>query len=89
MNFPATPIDTFGIPSNFRGDVQIFHANNLSTTSWQQWTKPRGTSMSYMICIGGGGGGGGAHSAASGTNGGGGGGGACSGISNNTNFSFT
>jgi hypothetical protein len=81
MNFPGTAIDTFGIPSNFKGDVQIFHANNLSTISFQQWTKPRGTSMTYMICIGGGGGGGGAHSAASGTNGGGGGGGACSGIS--------
>lgn len=81
MNFPSTPTEIFGIPSSFKGDVQIFNANNLSTISFQQWIKPRGTSMSYMICIGGGGGGGGAHSAASGTNGGGGGGGACSGIS--------
>lgn len=82
MNFPATPIDLFHIPSNFKGDVQIFHANNLSTINHQIWTKPRGTSMTYMIAIGGGGGGGGGHSKASGTNGGGGGGGACSGIGN-------
>jgi hypothetical protein len=81
MNFPATPIDLFQFPSRFKGDVQIFHANNLSTISFQQWIKPRGVNMSYIVCIGGGGGGGGAHSAASGTNGGGGGGGACSGIS--------
>jgi len=81
MNFPATPVDLFHIPSNFKGDVQIFHANNQSAINFQQWTKPRGVSMSYIVCIGGGGGGGGAHSAASGTNGGGGGGGACSGIS--------
>lgn len=81
MNFPATPIDLFQFPSMFRGDVQIFHANNLSTISYQQWIKPRGVNMSYIVCIGGGGGGGGAHSATSGTNGGGGGGGACSGIS--------
>jgi hypothetical protein len=81
MNFPATPIDLFQFPSRFRGDVQIFHANNLSTISYQQWIKPRGVSMSYMVCIGGGGGGGGGRSAPSGNTGGGGGGGACSGIS--------
>lgn len=81
MNFPSTPTDVFGIPSTFKGDVQVFHAHNSSSINYQQWIKPRGTTMSYMICIGGGGGGGGGHSAASGTNGGGGGGGACSGIS--------
>jgi hypothetical protein len=81
MNFPATPIDLFHIPSNFKGDVQIFHANNQSTINYQPWIKPRGTSMSYIVCIGGGGGGGGAHSSNSGVNGGGGGGGASSGIS--------
>jgi len=81
MNFPATPTDLFHIPSNFKGDVQIFHANNQSTINFQPWIKPRGVSMSYIVCIGGGGGGGGAHSSNSGTNGGGGGGGACSGIS--------
>ena len=80
MNFPATPIDLFHFPSNFKGDVQIFHANNLSTINHQVWTKPRGTSMTYMLAIGGGGGGGGGHQKASGTNGGGGGGGACSGL---------
>lgn len=80
MNYPATPIDLFHIPSNFKGDVQIFHANNQSTINYQPWTKPRGTSMIYMIAIGGGGGGGGGHTKASGTNGGGGGGGACSGM---------
>jgi hypothetical protein len=81
MNFPATPTDLFHIPSNFKGDVQIFHANNQSAINFQPWIKPRGVSMSYIVCIGGGGGGGGAHSSNSGTNGGGGGGGACSGIS--------
>jgi hypothetical protein len=80
MNFPATPIDLFHIPSNFKGDVQIFHAHNSSSINHQQWIKPRGTSMTYMIAIGGGGGGGGGHAKNSGTNGGGGGGGACSGM---------
>jgi hypothetical protein len=75
MNFPATPSDVFNFPSNFKGDVQIFHANNQSSTSYQQWIKPRGTSMSYFFLVGGGGGGGGGHQKASGTNGGGGGGG--------------
>lgn len=81
MNFPATSTDLFGLPPTFKGDVQIFHANNQSTINYQPWIKPRGTSMSYIVCIGGGGGGGGGQSAASGTAGGGGGGGACSGIS--------
>ena len=80
MNFPATATDLFNIPSDLNADVQIFHANNQSTINFQQWIKPRGTSMVYMIAIGGGGGGGGGHQKASGTNGGGGGGGGCSGI---------
>jgi len=75
MNFPATPSDVFNFPSNFKGDVQIFHANNQSTINYQQWIKPRGTNMTYFFLIGGGGGGGGGHQKASGTNGGGGGGG--------------
>jgi hypothetical protein len=75
MNFPATPSDVFNFPSNFKGDVQIFHANNQSNTSYQQWIKPRGTSMSYFFLVGGGGGGGGGHQKPQNTNGGGGGGG--------------
>lgn len=82
MNFPASPIDLFHVPSNFKGDVQIFHSNNSSTINHQQWIKPRGTNMTYILSIGGGGGGGGGHTKTSGTNGGGGGGGACSGIGN-------
>ncbi len=80
MNFPATPSDVFNFPSNFKGDVQIFHANNLSTENFQQWIKPRGTSMSFFFLIGGGGGGGGGHQKPSTTNGGGGGGGGSGGI---------
>jgi|688.fasta_scaffold57061_5 hypothetical protein len=75
MNFPATPSDVFNFPSNFKGDVQIFHANNDWFTSYQQWIKPRGTSMSYFFLVGGGGGGGGGHQKPQNTNGGGGGGG--------------
>jgi hypothetical protein len=75
MNFPATPSDVFNFPSNFKGDVQIFHANNQSTINYQQWIKPRGTSMTYFFLVGGGGGGGGGHQKPSTTNGGGGGGG--------------
>jgi len=80
MNFPATPSDVFNFPSNFKGDVQIFHANNQSTINFQQWIKPRGTSMSFFFLIGGGGGGGGGHQKPSTTNGGGGGGGGSGGI---------
>jgi len=80
MNFPATPSDVFNFPSNFKGDVQIFHANNQSTINFQQWIKPRGTSMSFFFLIGGGGGGGGGHQKPQNTNGGGGGGGGCAGI---------
>jgi hypothetical protein len=80
MNFPATPSDVFNFPSNFKGDVQIFHANNQSTINYQQWIKPRGTSMSYFFLVGGGGGGGGGHQKPQNTNGGGGGGGGCAGI---------
>lgn len=80
MNFPATTTDLFGLPPTFKGDVQIFHANNTSTITHQPWIKPRGTSMTYMMAIAGGGGGGGGFSKASGAAGGGGGGGACSGI---------
>ncbi len=75
MNFPATPSDVFNFPSNFKGDVQIFHANNLSTTNYQQWIKPRGTSMTYFFLVGGGGGGGGGHQKPQANAGGGGGGG--------------
>ena len=78
MNFPATPSDVFNFPSNFKGDVQIFHANNQSDANYQQWIKPRGTSMSYFFLVGGGGGGGGGHQKPQNTNGGGGGvGGVC------------
>jgi hypothetical protein len=80
MNFPATPSDVFNFPSNFKGDVQIFHANNQSTINFQQWIKPRATTMTYFFLLGGGGGGGGGHQKPQNTNGGGGGGGGSGGI---------
>lgn len=68
------------LPSSVNGDVQVFLGNNNAITQWQQWVKPSGVTMVYMILIAGGGGGGGGFSRASAAAGGGGGSGACSGI---------
>lgn len=66
----------FHLPSEFRGDVQIFNApNNTVNVASQTWTKPKRCSMGFIFALGSGGGGGGAHSAAAGNNRGGGGGG--------------
>lgn len=76
-------LDTFGIPSAFKGDVQIFtrvsygSAVPVDSTSWH---KPRGVSMVNILAIGGGGGGGGGFTRAAGNAGGGGGGGGSSGV---------
>jgi hypothetical protein len=68
------------LPPGVNGDVQIFTAPNNAITQWQQWVKPAGVTMVYMICIAGGGGGGGGFTRATTVAGGGGGGGACSGV---------
>ncbi len=78
MFFGNSPSDFGFLPPGFKGDVQVFVPNGVivsATQNWQNWTKPKGASMVYMLCIGGGGGGGAGHSAASGTARGGGGGG--------------
>ncbi len=78
MFFGNSSSDFGFLPPNFKGDVQVFapHGTNVTAAlNWQNWTKPRGTSMVYMLCIGGGGAGGAGHSAASGNQRGGGGGG--------------
>src|ERR1043165_5257888 len=77
---PPQPIDLGFLPPSFRGDVQVFLANNQGI-NWQTWSKPRGISMCYMLAISGGGGGGGGFSRSAGNPGGGGGGGGCSGVS--------
>lgn len=72
-------LDLFDVPSNTQADVKIFKADSVgSRIGWQQWTRPRGKTMAYMVCIGGGGNGGtgviGANSTAAGGGGGGSGG---------------
>lgn len=69
------------LPPGVNGDIQYFFSNNMATTLWQQWVKPKGITMCFMVCIAGGGGGGGGFSGASTTARGGGGSGACSCIS--------
>lgn len=72
--------DVSGLPPMYRCDVQRFDAidNSSGTGTWQQWIKPRGTSMVYMLAMGSGSGGGGGFSGADTTaRGGGGGGGSC------------
>lgn len=75
-------LDVFGLPSKFRGDVQIFRptVTGTSLVSSQAWHKPRGASMIFILCVGGGGGGGGGFTRTAGSAGGGGGGGACAGF---------
>ena len=69
-------IDAFGLPPSFKNDQQIFRATP-DANSWQQWMKPKGCSMIYMLCIGSGSGGGAGLSGADNTaRGGGAGGGA-------------
>lgn len=78
MFFGNSPSDFGFLPPSFKGDVQVFTPTGIAPTqtqNWQTWTKPKGTSMVYMMCIGGGGGGGGGFSAATGNARGGGGGG--------------
>lgn len=62
------------------GDVQVFYAAANAIDQWQQWKKPKGCMMCYIVAIAGGGGGGGGHTAAAGNARGGGAGGACSGV---------
>ncbi len=73
--------DLFHLPPEFRGDVQIFtRPCTVTDIQWETWRKPRGVSMTHIICIGGGGGGGGGFTRSVGNAGGGGGGGGSSGI---------
>lgn len=63
-------LDFSHIPSNTKADIQVF---NNTTGGWNTWLKPRGTSMSFMLCLSGGGGGGAGASSAAGSGGTGGG----------------
>jgi len=68
--------DVFGLPPKEQANVKVYYPQGTNTNgTWQQWMKPRGTSVVYMFAIGGGGGGGGGFTRASGAAGGGGGGG--------------
>ena len=71
--------DFAGLPPNSNCDVQVFFGTDINVST-QTWTKPRGRTMCYMICIGSGAGGGAGFTRASTAAGGGGGGGACGGI---------
>ena len=73
MLFGNSPSDFGFLPPQFKGDVQLFLPTGTAATQWQQWIKPRGVGMVYMIAIGGGGGGGGGFTGASNTTRGGGG----------------
>lgn len=81
MLFGNTPSDFGYLPPQFKGDVQLFLPQNSTTTFWQQWIKPKGISMVYMLCVGGGGGGGFGFAGLSNTARGGGGGGGSGAIS--------
>ncbi len=77
MQFGKSPSDFGFLTSQFNGDVQMFFSTGVTSTAtqnWQQWIKPKGVTMVYMLCIGAGGGGGGGRSGASNTTRGGGGG---------------
>lgn len=71
-------LDFSHLAPNYNADVQVFTTANGN--SIQNWTKPRGATMCYMICIGSGAGAGGGVTRATTVVGSGGGGGACSGI---------
>ena len=75
MLFGDSPSDFGYLPPQFKGDVQMFLPQSTTTTTWQQWIKPRGATMVYMLCVGGGGGGGFGFAGLSNTARGGGGGG--------------
>lgn len=76
----GSAIDFPFLPPGVNGDIQIFSSPNNAITQWQQWVKPRGVTMVYMLLIGGGGGGGGGFTGVSTSARGGGAGGACSSI---------
>ena len=72
-------MDLFHLPPSARANVDLYRYTGIAS-AYQNWVKPSGVSMVFMVTIAGGGGGGaGFPSAVSGS--GGGGGGACSGIS--------
>lgn len=76
----GSAIDFPFLPSGIIGDFQKFDTPMNAITQWQEWRKPRGVTMVYMLLIGGGGGGGGGFTGATNTARGGGAGGACSSI---------
>lgn len=81
IHYPSTPIHTGDLPYPSNNDVQIFIGpTSGSTTHWQTWNKPKGSTMMHIVALSGGAGGGGGGQAAAGTNKGGGGGGGSSGI---------
>lgn len=70
-------LDVSHIPREGTADIQEFTlASTASDVQWATWKKPRGVSMTHVLCIGGGGGGGagygaGANSSRNAGNGGG------------------
>jgi len=75
--YPSSNIfaDMAGLPPDKKADIQVFFGTGINVSS-QTWYKPKGVTMTYMICIGSGAGGGAGFTRASGAAGGGGGGGA-------------
>ena len=76
-------LDLFHLPPEATGNIQIFNQPSTLSSSlqWTTWSKPRGVSMVYILCIGGGAGGGGGFTDIAGNPRGGGGGGGSSGAS--------
>lgn len=74
--------DVSGLPPLYRSEVRRYDAIDASSGAgtWQQWVKPRGCSMVWMMAMGSGSGGGGGFSGADATARGGGGGGGSSAI---------
>jgi len=67
-------LDLFNLPFPAKADIQVFYYNSGATTNgWQPWIKPRGKTMTYMLCLSGGSGGGSGSSSAAGSGGTGGG----------------
>lgn len=71
--------DMQSFPSRFNADVQTCIGNSVANgVTWQNWEKPRGKTMAFILCVGRGGNGGtgviGANSTAAGGGGGGSGG---------------
>jgi len=85
IHYPVISNDLQDLPYPSNSDVQIFvgHIEDDVFTDifWRVWSKPKSSTMTYILAIGGGAGGGTGHDRPNGDPGGGGGGGGSSGMS--------